>query len=119
MFGAADIVTLPSHFEGLPNVVCEAMLSGRAVVASTAGGIPEIVQNERTGMLVPPRDVEPLSDALLRMSADGAKRELVAERARAFALEHLTWRGSAKRYETLYNDVLAERKSRPSATVEV
>lgn len=115
VFGAADIATLPSYYEGLPNVVCEAMLSARAVVASTAGGIPEIVQNGRSGLLVPPREVAPLADALLRMTRDRAFRASAAENARSFASTHLTWRGSAKRYDALYHEVV-ERHRKAAVT---
>lgn len=109
VFGAADMTVLPSYYEGLPNVVCEAMLSERAVVATTVGGIPEIVQSGSSGILVPPQEVQPLADALKRMSVDGDFRTASAQRARAFAVENLTWRGSAKRYERLYEEVREER----------
>jgi teichuronic acid biosynthesis glycosyltransferase TuaC len=106
LFGAADIVTLPSYYEGLPNVVCEAMLSQRAVVATTAGGIPEIVQNERTGLLVPPRDAQALSAALERCVTDREFRERLAAAAHEFASANLTWTLSAKRYEHLYQETI-------------
>ena len=86
------------------------MLSARAVVASTAGGIPEIVQNGQSGLLVPPREVAPLVDALLRMTRDRAFRAAAAESARAFASVNLTWRGSAKRYDALYREVVERHK---------
>jgi glycosyltransferase involved in cell wall biosynthesis len=54
--GAADLVTLPSYMEGCPNVVIEALSSGRPVVATEVGGIPELM-DERSGRLVPAKDV--------------------------------------------------------------
>jgi glycosyltransferase involved in cell wall biosynthesis len=108
LFGAADIVTLPSYYEGLPNVVCEALLSARAVVATTAGGIPEIVENDRTGLLVPPRDAPALSAALARCVTDPALRERLALAGREFAVAHLTWTLSAKRYERLYEEAIED-----------
>jgi teichuronic acid biosynthesis glycosyltransferase TuaC len=60
---AADLVTLPSYMEGCPNVVLEALASGRPVVATNVGGIPEIL-NEVCGRLVPPRDAGALAQAL-------------------------------------------------------
>jgi glycosyltransferase involved in cell wall biosynthesis len=60
---AADLVTLPSYMEGCPNVVLEALASGRPVVATKVGGIPEIMSNE-CGLLVPPRDPGALAQAL-------------------------------------------------------
>lgn len=60
---AADLVTLPSYMEGCPNVVLEALACGRPVVATTVGGIPEIMSNE-CGRLIPPRDSAALAEAL-------------------------------------------------------
>lgn len=109
IFGAADIATLPSHNEGLPNVVCEAMLCRRAILATNVGGIPEIVESERTGLLVPAREPHALAGALARLSHDRVFREAIAERAYAFASQHLTWRVSAKRYEQIYEETLRSR----------
>ena len=60
---AADLVTLPSYMEGCPNVVLEALASGRPVVATNVGGIPEIMSGD-CGCLVPPRDPAALALAL-------------------------------------------------------
>ena len=106
LFGAADAVVLPSHAEGLPNVVCEAMLSERAVVATTVGGIPEIVQDERSGLLVPPHSPADLSRAIDRAVNDAPLRDALAMQARRFAQEHLTWRVSALAYEAFYREIL-------------
>lgn len=61
--GAANLVTLPSYNEGCPNVVLEALSSGRPVVATYVGGIPELM-DEASGMLIAPRDTSALRDAL-------------------------------------------------------
>lgn len=61
--GAADVVTLPSYSEGCPNVVIEALSSGRPVVATRVGGIPELM-DDTSGRLVAPRDVPALAKAL-------------------------------------------------------
>ncbi len=60
---AADVVTLPSYSEGHPNVLVEALACGRPVVATTVGGIPEVVDGD-SGVLVPARDVGALADGL-------------------------------------------------------
>jgi glycosyltransferase involved in cell wall biosynthesis len=60
---ASNLITLPSYMEGCPNVVLEALASGRPVVATSVGGIPEILGNE-CGELVPPRDAAALANAL-------------------------------------------------------
>ncbi|WP_437297784.1 glycosyltransferase family 4 protein [Sorangium sp. So ce426] len=61
---AGDLLTLPSWAEGTPNVVLEALAVGRPVVATSVGGIPDVVTGGRTGLLVPPRDVRALTRAL-------------------------------------------------------
>jgi glycosyltransferase involved in cell wall biosynthesis len=63
---AADIVVLPSHVEGTPNVVLEALASGRRVVASAVGGVPDLITSPILGTLVPPKDPEALADALVQ-----------------------------------------------------
>ena len=63
--GACDLLCLPSWAEGTPNVVLEALASGRRVVATAVGGIPDLVTSPQVGALVPPRDVEALASALI------------------------------------------------------
>jgi teichuronic acid biosynthesis glycosyltransferase TuaC len=104
LYAAADVVTLPSYNEGMPNVVCEAMLSGRAVVASTVGGTPEIVESERTGLLVEPGNAGQLRDALARIAANAELRVHLERQAREFAEAHLTWRISAQRYDRVLRE---------------
>jgi glycosyltransferase involved in cell wall biosynthesis len=62
---ACDVFTLPSHAEGTPNVILEALASGRPVVATSIGGIPDVLENPKSGILVPPRDASALARALL------------------------------------------------------
>jgi glycosyltransferase involved in cell wall biosynthesis len=67
---ASDFLVLPSHSEGMPQAVLEAMNCGLAVVATRVGGVPEAVLDGETGLLVEPRDVEQLRAALERMITD-------------------------------------------------
>ena len=62
---AADLLVLPSHTEGTPNVVLEALASGRRVVATSVGGVPDLITNRTLGQLVPPKDPDALADALV------------------------------------------------------
>lgn len=61
---AADILVLPSHSEGTPNVVLEALASGRRVVATSVGGVPDLITSPVLGALVPPRDPDALAKAI-------------------------------------------------------
>ena len=85
-FRAADLLCLPSHNEGVPNVVLEAMACGTPVVASHVGGIPEIVP-EYAGILVPPHQQKALSTALINASARSWNHKRIAAHARGFRWE--------------------------------
>jgi glycosyltransferase involved in cell wall biosynthesis len=88
-YSAAHVVVVPSvrdaagDRDGLPNVVLEAMASGRAVVASDVGAIGSAVQHDRTGILVAPGDARGLAHALDRVAADPALRSRIATEGRA------------------------------------
>jgi len=109
LFGAGDVVTLPSYNEGLPNVVCEAMLCGRAVVASAVGGIPEVIEHGLSGLLVSAGNVEQLREALRSCAGASPARESMESAARDFAARNLTWRVSAARYEDVFAQAIESR----------
>jgi len=87
ILAAADVFCLPSHFEGLPMSVIEAMLTGLPVVATDIRGPREQVRDGETGFLVPPGTVEPLALALRRLAGDPALRARLGAAGRALALE--------------------------------
>jgi len=87
LLAAADIFALPSHFEGLPMSVIEAMLTGLPVVATDISGPREQVVQGITGLLVPPRRVPELAEALRRLTSDAALRSRMGEAGRVRALE--------------------------------
>lgn len=70
LLAGADLFVLPSHEEGAPNAVVEAMAAGLPVVASAVGGVPEMVVRGRTGLLVPPRHPERLAEAIIQAFDD-------------------------------------------------
>jgi glycosyltransferase involved in cell wall biosynthesis len=88
VLAAADIFALPSHFEGLPMSVIEAMLTGLPVVATAIRGPREQVVDGETGFLVPPRRVASLAEALGRLVADPALRAAMGAAGLARAREH-------------------------------
>ena len=86
LLAAADIFVLPSHFEGLPMSVIEAMLTGLPVVATDIRGPREQVQDGRTGLLVPPRHVSALAAALRKVADNSVLRVRMGLAARERAV---------------------------------
>jgi glycogen synthase len=81
--GDTDMCVFPSIWENFPYVCLEAMAAGRGVIASSGGGMAEIIDDGRTGRLVEPRDPRGLADAMLEMLADPAGRIAMGKKARA------------------------------------
>jgi glycosyltransferase involved in cell wall biosynthesis len=94
--------------EACPTVVMEAMASGKSVVASEIGGMPDLVNHGETGLLVPPGDVGALRDALQRLLA---KRDLISRMGMASLarVQHLKAGAVVPRIEQVYETVLSER----------
>jgi glycosyltransferase involved in cell wall biosynthesis len=101
-----DVLALPSWTEGLPLVVLEAMAHGRAVVATPVGGTPEVVVDGETGLLVPPRDVDALADALRRLLDDPGLRNRLGEAGRRRVRERFSADAMTRRVLELYDEVL-------------
>ncbi len=102
---ALDVLAVPSFTEGFPLVIVEAMLAGTPVVASRVGGIPEIVVDEETGLLVPPGDARALATALGRLVGDPELRAAIAARSREFAAQNFTSSAMAAKFEALYREL--------------
>ena len=85
LFGALDVFVSASEAEGLPNSVLEAAAAGVAIVATAAGGTVEIVEDGRTGVLVPVGDDEALRAGLLRLATDPDLRGRLGSAARLHA----------------------------------
>lgn len=102
---ACDVFALPSHAEGLPNVVLEAMACGLPVVATEVGGIPEVV-DRNVGRLVPPRRTDVIAECLEELAADPALRSRLGTEARRRVEEGFTWRRSAEELVGVYRGAL-------------
>ena len=103
----ATVLVLPSFSEGLPRVAMEAFARGRPVVGSRAGGIPDIVEDGVSGLLVPPDDVDALAEALVRVLSNRGLAETLASGARADAPRWLqTPEQFASRMRALVDDLM-------------
>jgi glycosyltransferase involved in cell wall biosynthesis len=102
---ASTVLVLPSRSEGLGRVVVEAFCRGRGVVGSRVGGIPDIVEDGVTGLLVPPGDAVALADALVRVLDDRP----LAERLGAAAHDAVQpWLASPEEYARRIRELVDE-----------
>ncbi len=88
LLAAADIFALTSRTEGMPNALMEAMAMGIAAVAFDVGGVSEVVQNERTGLLAPPEDVAAFANAVIRLISNSAERQRIARAGQEWMRQH-------------------------------
>lgn len=100
----AAVLALPSHSEGQPLAILEAMASSVPVVASRVGGVPDQVRDGVDGLLVPPGDTRALADALERLVADPQLRSRMGEDARHRVLERFDLPAWRERITALYRD---------------
>lgn len=105
----ATIAALPSRIEGLSQALLEAMSLGVPVIASAAGGNPELVRPGETGLLVPPLDPVAWTRALDRMLGDDEFRTRVARAGKALARSEFTMSRTADRTEVVYREAIAFR----------
>ncbi len=103
---AADLVVLPSHQEGLPVVLMEATSVGATIVATSVGGVPQVITDGVNGLLVPPGDPEALADAIARLVTDPSLRDRLGRGAAEGGASFDVARASAE-IEALYGELLS------------
>jgi glycosyltransferase involved in cell wall biosynthesis len=106
---AADLVVVPSRFEGFGLTALEAMALGRPVLATTAGGLPEVIEHGVSGWLVPPQQPEALAQAIALLLDNAALRQSLGVAGRARAHEKFSLPVIAARLRTIYQGVCAAR----------
>jgi len=102
---ALDIFVLPSIKEGFPFVLLEALAAGLAIVATTVGAIPEIIKDGETGLLVPPRNAEAISQAILKLISDTNLRQKLGANATARS-QDFDWQTTLQKTKNLYHSLI-------------
>lgn len=102
-----DIFSFPSLWEGLGLAVLEAAAAGKPIVASRVGGIPEIISDGETGILVEPKNVKSLADGLERVLLGKIDAKEMGERAREMVKEKFGVEKMVEEYDKLYKELLA------------
>lgn len=105
---AANVFALNSTSEGFPHVALEAMAAGLPVIAAAAGGTPEAVMHDQTGLLVSPGDEPGLRSAIAALLADPRRRERLAAAGRAW-IERFSWEALLDRLLPILRDLSGER----------
>ncbi len=102
---AADVLVLPSLYEGLPNVVLEAMMCGKPVVATSAPGTTEVVVDGETGLLVPPRKPAEITRALRAIILDPERAAAMGRAGRERALVGFAASAMIDQFAQLYQEI--------------
>jgi glycosyltransferase involved in cell wall biosynthesis len=117
LYRASDICVVPSLYDNLPFACLEAMACGKPVVASQVGGITEIIQQDETGLLVPPNDPQALADALIALLEDRQRRQALGHNARTYIEENFSCVRAAEASLSLYSQIGRRRTSAVPSTV--
>ena len=107
---AADVFCLPSHSEGMPNAILEAMAAARPIVATAVGGVPEAVVPGLNGVLVRAGDTAGLAKALMEMVNDRTTALRLGQAAKRTVQERFLARTVVARYGQMYQKLLEERR---------
>jgi glycogen(starch) synthase len=105
-YRVADILVMPSWYEPFGMVILEGMLHGLAIAATPVGGPADILRHEETALLFPPRNVDALSGALLRLARDSELRERISKAASKEVRRRWLWPAVVKKMKTVYSEVV-------------
>jgi glycosyltransferase involved in cell wall biosynthesis len=115
----STVLVLPSRWEGMPNVVLEAMASALPVIATAVDGTLELIDDGRTGWLVPAGSPHVLAERIVAVLGDSEARKTVANNAQVLALKNFKWQTAINRYDQLLHDLLAGEPLSGSAETRI
>lgn len=105
-YANCDIFVLHSIYEAFGIVLLEAMASEKPVISTMVGGIPEVVQNEKSGILVPPKNATALATAIIQLLSDGKRAKEMGQYGRKLTEIQFNWEIIAKKYIEMYFDLI-------------
>lgn len=105
-----DLLAIPSRYDSCPVVAIEGLQAGVLILGSRVGGIPEMIEDGKTGLLVPPEDVTALADAITRVAADRGRYDGIREAARRAGQRYLWSERAPEVLATYQSCVLAREK---------
>ena len=105
---SSSIVVVPSRMESLPTTVKEAFYLNVPVIATNVGGIPELIKNNETGIIVPPDNPSKLAQAINELLSDREKSEKLATNGNTFVKNNMTWDVILPKYIKFYEDLLKD-----------
>ena len=103
---SSKILVIPSRMESIPQVIKEAFFLKIPVIATNVGGIPELITNNETGILVPPNNAELLLKNINELLEDGRKASKLSDKGHEFVIKNLTWEILLPKYIKFYEDLL-------------
>jgi len=103
----STILVIPSRMESIPQVIKEAFFLKIPIIATNVGGIPELIINDKTGMLVPPDDPQSLKDAIIQLLSDRERMERFSNNGFDYVMKNLTWEILLPKYIKFYEDLLS------------
>ena len=105
---SSSIVVVPSRMESLPTTVKEAFYLNVPVIGTNVGGIPELIKNNETGIIVPPENPSKLAQAINELLSDKEKSEKLATNGNVFVKNNMTWNVVLPKYIQFYEDLLKD-----------
>ncbi|MCK4678329.1 MAG: glycosyltransferase [Bacteroidales bacterium] len=112
LYNAADLLLLPSLEENLPNLMLESFACGTPVIAFNAGGMPEFIDNHKTGRIVPLKNIEAFGDAILELVFNENLRREMGRHCREKIIKGFGLDKQANEYRSLFEELISQNKSK-------
>jgi glycosyltransferase involved in cell wall biosynthesis len=106
LYRNAYLILIPSYYEGLPNVLLESMSSGVPAIATNVGGIPEVINNGKNGIIVKPGQIDEMINSIINLLEDKNTRDLMGVNARNTIEKEYTWSKICSRMENFYHQII-------------